>query len=492
MAEGCILALDQGTSGSAAMLFSAEGQILAAADRPLTLTYPQPGWVDQDAEQILRVTREAASAVLGEAGMSWRDLRAVGITNQRETTVVWETRSGKPVAPAIVWQCRRTAEICAELKRSGWTERVRSATGLPIDPYFSGTKIRWLLDRIPDGQRRAEAGDLLFGTIDSWLIWNLTERRVHATDYTNASRTMLFNIHTRAWDADLLGMLNIPAAILPEVRTSSGLFGHLPEGPAILGVAGDQQAALFGQAGYDAGECKNTYGTGAFMVMNAGEEAIRSERGLLTTLAVSGDGAPCYALEGSVFTAGAVVQWLRDGVGLIAGAEESEALAMSVPDTAGVTFVPAFVGLGSPYWDPRARGSIFGLTAGANRAHIVRAALESIAYQSAELLGAMAADAGSSLAALRVDGGGSANAFTMQFQADLIGLPVERPVIRETTALGAAYLAGLAAGFWPDSGALRKRWKLDRRFEPRIDQARREELMATWRRAVSRSLEWAS
>ncbi len=486
-----ILALDQGTGGSAALLFGSDGLPVAMADREIRQFYPQSGWVEQDAMEVLNSTQAVADEVLARAGATWRDVTAVGIANQRETTVVWDRQTGRPVAPAIVWQCRRTADMCAELQRSGWTERVRRKTGLPIDAYFSGTKIRWLLERCQDGQQRAEAGDLLAGTIDSWLIWNLTGRQVHATDYTNASRTMLFNIHERAWDPELLGMLNIPRAMLPEVRRSNSSFGRTAEGLEILGVAGDQQSALFGQTCFEPGGAKNTYGTGAFLLMNTGARPIDSKRGLLTTLAIDGQGNPCYALEGAVFTAGAVVQWLRDGLGLITAASETEALAASVADSGGLSFVPAFTGLGSPYWDPTARGVIVGITAGATRAHLVRAALESIAFQSAELLAAMVADAETAVESLRVDGGGSANGFTMQFQADVIGASVERPKVQETTALGAAYLAGLASGTWPDASVLSRHWQLDRRFDPMIPSDHRVELLATWRRAVERSLHWA-
>ena len=486
-----ILALDQGTSGSAALVVDERGSVVAAFDRPIALTYPQPGWVEADAGEIFEATVAAAEQALSSAGLTWSDCSGVGLANQRETTVLWDRHTGEPAARAIVWQCRRTAELCAELERAGYAAMVRAKTGLPIDPYFSATKIRWLLDHIPNGQARAEAGDLLAGTVDTWLIWKLSGGKAHVTDFTNASRTMLFNVRTRAWDVDLLRLLNIPPAMLPEVRPSTGHFADCLEGPAILGVAGDQQAALFGQACVAAGQCKNTYGTGAFLLMNTGESAIESKHGLLTTIAVGARGRPCYALEGAVFTAGAAVQWLRDSLGLIATAAESETLAMSVPDSGGVFFVPAFAGLGSPHWDPRARGTITGLTGGVGRAHIIRAALEAIAFQTADLLDAMAADLGSRPAALRVDGGGSANDFLMQFQADVAGLTIERPQEQETTALGAAYLAGLAAGVWRDVLEIERLPRLNRRFEPRMPAGERARLLADWHRAVERAKGWA-
>jgi glycerol kinase len=488
----CILALDQGTSGSAALVVDEGGRVLAAADRPIGLVFPQPGWVEANADEITQATVSAAEQALAAAGMTWSDLYGVGIANQRETTVVWDRRTGQPVGPAIVWQCRRTVDICTELARAGHAPMVREKTGLPIDPYFSATKIRWLLDHVPDGQSRAEAGDLLAGTIDSWLIWQLCGRQTHVTDFTNASRTMLFNIHTRAWDPDLLRLLNIPAAVLPDVRPSSGYFGACLNGPPILGVAGDQQAALVGQACLRAGQCKNTYGTGAFLLMNTGASPVHSQHGLLTTLAIGEQGQPCFALEGAVFTAGAAVEWLRDALGLIATAAESERLAASVTDNGGVFFVPALSGLGSPHWDPHARGTIVGLTGGSGRAHLVRATLEAIAFQSADLLEAMSADLGQEPVALRVDGGGSANDFLMQFQADVTGVPVERPEQQETTALGASYLAGLAAGIWRETAEIEQLPRPGRRFEPRMQRAERARLLAEWHRAVDRAKGWAA
>jgi glycerol kinase len=487
-----ILALDQGTGGSVALVVDERGNVFAAADRPLALVFPQPGWVETDADEIVRATLSAAEQALRAAGVGWSDLSGIGLANQRETTVLWERRTGKPAAPAIIWQCRRTADLCAELLRAGHAQTVRAKTGLPIDPYFSATKIRWLLDHVPDGQARADAGELLTGTIDTWLIWQLSGGRAHLTDFTNASRTMLFNIHTRAWDPELLRLLNIPAAMLPEVRPSASSFATSTNGPDILGVAGDQQAALFGQACLAAGQCKHTYGTGAFLLMNTGESAVNSEHGLLTTLAIGERGQSCYALEGAVFTAGAAVQWLRDSLGLIATAAESELLAASVPDSGGVFFVPAFTGLGSPHWDPHARGTIVGLTGGVGRAHLVRATLEAIAFQSADLLQAMAADLGQRPAALRVDGGGAANDFLMQFQADITGIAVERPQQQETTALGAAYLAGLTAGIWRDASEIAQLRRVGRRFEPRLPPAGRDRLLAGWHRAVERAKAWAA
>ena len=485
-----ILALDQGTSGSAAMVVDEHGEIVAARDEPIALAYPQPGWVEADARDILQATSRAADEALRSAGISWSGLAGIGITNQRETTVLWERDGGEPVAPAVVWQCRRTADMCSELSREGHEAMVRSKTGLPIDPYFSGTKLRWLLDHTPDGQARAAAGELLAGTVDSWLTWNMSGGRSHVTDLTNASRTMLFDIHTRTWDADLLHMLNIPPAILPEVRPSSGYFGDTASGVPILGVAGDQQAALFGQACVRPGQSKNTYGTGAFLLMNTGSEAVRSRNGLLTTLAIDGAGAPCYALEGAVFTAGAAVQWLRDSLSLIATAAETEALARAVPDNGGVYFVPAFAGLGSPHWDAAARGTIVGLTGGVRREHLVRATLEAIAFQSADLLSAMAADYGGQATTLRVDGGGSANDFLMQFQADIAGVAVDRPRQQETTALGAAYLAGLAAGVWKDAADIERLPAIGRRFEPIMPAPQRDHLLRQWHRAVERAKGW--
>lgn len=460
-----ILALDQGTTSSRAILFDRSGQPLSIAQKEFRQYYPQPGWVEHDAAEIWQTQLETARAVLEKQGISAAEVAAIGITNQRETAVLWDKRSGRPVCPAIVWQCRRTAPYCDSLKEQGLENMFREKTGLPIDAYFSATKIRWVLQNVPEAAKLAESGNLLFGTVDTWLIWNLTGGQVHATDYSNASRTMLFNIHTLEWDAEVLELLGIPESILPEVRPSSGLFGHsLPAlfGAAIpiAGAAGDQQAALFGQACFSPGAAKNTYGTGCFLLMNTGGEPVSSQNGLITTIAWGLDGRVTYALEGSVFVAGAAIQWLRDGLGLISSAAETEGLCRSVADNCGVYLVPAFVGLGAPYWDPYARGVLTGLTRGANRAHIVRAAVESMAYQTCDVLRAMEQDAGIPLAELRADGGAAANAFLLQFQADITGVPVLRPSTLETTALGAAYLAGLAVGYWSDFAEIRRNWQV--------------------------------
>ena len=483
-----ILALDQGTTSSRAIVFSADGRVVSRAQREITQLYPQPGWVEHDANEILstqlQTAREALSGVIGEVS-------AIGITNQRETTLLWDRATGKPVHNAIVWQDRRTAGQCDDLKAQGLEADWRSKTGLLIDPYFSATKLAWLLEHIPDARLRAEAGELAFGTVDSWLIWNLTGGAVHATDITNASRTLLFNIHTRQWDAEILGTLGIPHAVLPEVKASSAHYGfaaslgRLP----IAGVAGDQHAALFGQACLQAGMAKNTYGTGCFMLLNTGTEAVSSAAGLLTTPAWQLEETVTYALEGSVFMAGAVVQWLRDEMKFFTDAKEVEAMAASVPDNAGVYLVPAFAGLGAPHWDAYARGTIVGLTRGTGRAHIARAGLEAIAYQVRDVLEAMQRDSGVRLEALRVDGGASLNDLLMQFQADILGVPVERPVITETTALGAAYLAGLQTSVF-DLGTIAKSWKLERRFEPRMDASTRDRLYAGWQRATERAKGW--
>ncbi len=484
-----ILALDQGTTSSRAILFDRSGQPLSIAQKEFRQYYPQPGWVEHDAAEIWQTQLETARAVLEKQGISAAEVAAIGITNQRETAVLWDKRSGRPVCPAIVWQCRRTAPYCDSLKEQGLENMFREKTGLPIDAYFSATKIRWVLQNVPEAAKLAESGNLLFGTVDTWLIWNLTGGQVHATDYSNASRTMLFNIHTLEWDAEVLELLGIPESILPEVRPSSGLFGHsLPAlfGAAIpiAGVAGDQQAALFGQACFSPGAAKNTYGTGCFLLMNTGGEPVSSQNGLITTIAWGLDGRVTYALEGSVFVAGAAIQWLRDGLGLISSAAETEGLCRSVADNCGVYLVPAFVGLGAPYWDPYARGVLTGLTRGANRAHIVRAAVESMAYQTCDVLRAMEQDAGIPLAELRADGGAAANAFLLQFQADITGVPVLRPSTLETTALGAAYLAGLAVGYWSDFAEIRRNWQVAEAFSPAISKEEAAGLEAGWRHAV--------
>jgi glycerol kinase len=488
-----ILALDQGTSGSTALLVDRDGRVRARGYAELPQYYPQPGWVEHDPEEIWTTTVTAARAALATAGASGADVAAIGITNQRETTIVWDRATGRPVHRAIVWQCRRTAPLCDALKAAGREAVVRQRTGLVLDAYFSGTKIRWLLDAVPDATRRAEDGALAFGTVDAWLVWKLTGGRVHATDVTNASRTLCLNLDTVDWDDDMLKTLGVPRAMLPRLVASSGVAGEtadlgwLPAGVPIAGIAGDQHAALFGQACYARGSAKNTYGTGCFLLLNTGTSPVRSRAGLLTTLAWKIGGTTTYALEGSVFIAGAAIQWLRDGLGLIERAAESEALATAVPDTGGVYFVPAFVGLGAPYWDMYARGTIVGLTRGTTHAHLVRAALEAIAYQSRDVLEAMTSDAGVAVDALRVDGGATANDFLCQFQADVIGVPVLRPTVIETTALGAAYLAGLGAGLWPSLDALVARWSVERTFTPSMDRTRREALYEGWKRAVDRA-----
>lgn len=489
-----ILALDQGTTSSRAILFDEKSRIAAMAAEEFSQIYPRPGWVEHNPEEIWSSQLQTALRVLAEAGLAWRDVAAIGITNQRETTILWDRKTGKPVANAIVWQCRRTADICRDLRQQGLAEKITAKTGLVVDAYFSATKVKWLLDTIPGLRQRANGGEIAFGTVDSWLAWKLTGGKVHATDYTNASRTMLFNIHQLVWDEEILNWLDIPRAILPEVLPSSGLFGITS--PTVLpgaelpigGVAGDQQAALFGQACFRPGEAKNTYGTGCFMLMNTGENAVASANGLLTTIAWGLErGRVEYALEGSVFIAGAVIQWLRDQLGLLETAAQSEELAREVGDSGGVYLVPAFVGLGAPYWDMEARGMITGLTRGSGRSQIVRAALESIAYQSRDVLAAMEADSGLKLSTLKVDGGAAANDFLMQFQADILDCPVARPEVIETTALGAAYLAGLAVGFWPNKDHIRQTWQLARRFEPEMERPRAEGLYWGWQQAVARA-----
>ncbi|ADU51747.1 glycerol kinase [Thermaerobacter marianensis DSM 12885] len=490
-----VLALDQGTTSSRAILFDRQGSVVAVRNQEFRQIYPRPGWVEHDPLDIWDSQIAVAKAVLKEAGASYADVAAIGVTNQRETTIVWDRATGEPVHNAIVWQDRRTADLCTELKRRGREALFREKTGLVVDPYFSGTKIAWLLDNVPGLRERAQRGEVLFGTVDTWLVWKLTGGRVHVTDYSNASRTLIFNIHTLDWDDELLQELNIPRAMLPEVRPSSQVYGETD--PALLGgaipiagIAGDQQAALFGQACFRPGMAKNTYGTGAFVLMNTGHRPARSEHGLITTVAWGVDGKVEYALEGSIFIAGAVVQWLRDELKIIEKAADTEPLARSVEDTGGVYLVPAFAGLGAPYWDPYARGTIVGITRGTGRAHLARAALESIAYQTRDVLSAMEADSGLTLSALRVDGGAVVNNFLMQFQADLLGVPVDRPVVNETTALGAAYLAGLAVGFWKNREEIEQFWQRDRRFEPAMPEETRERLYAGWKRAVERAKGW--
>lgn len=491
-----IMALDQGTTSSRAIVFDDEGRIVSVAQKEFPQIYPQPGWVEHDPEEIWASQIQVAQEALARAELQASDLAAIGITNQRETTIVWDRKTGRPIHNAIVWQCRRTAPLCDALKARGLEQTIRAKTGLVVDAYFSGTKIAWLLDNVPGARERAERGELAFGTVDTYLIWKLTGGKVHATDYSNASRTMIFNIHTLDWDDELLEALHIPRAILPEVRPSSGIYGmcdpDLLGAPVpIAGVAGDQQAATFGQACFKPGMAKNTYGTGCFLLLNTGDKAVPSQQGLLTTIAWGIDGRITYALEGSIFIAGAAVQWLRDGLGIIASAAETESLAASVADTGGVYFVPAFVGLGAPYWDAYARGIIVGLTRGTTRAHLVRATLEAICYQTRDVVEAMAADAGVPLQTLRVDGGAVANNVLCQLQADLLGVPVQRPVVTETTALGAAYLAGLAVGVWSDQEQIAQQWRIDREFNPGMAPAERDRLYQGWKRAIERARGWA-
>lgn len=486
-----VIALDEGTTSARALLFDEEARVRGVEQVPIQSSYPRDGWVEQDAEQIWQAQASALRRTVEKAQVPVADIAAIGITNQRETTIVWDRRTGEPVAPAIVWQCRRTAETCRSLAEAGHGPAVASRTGLIIDAYFSGTKIAWILDNVPDARRRAEAGELAFGTVDSWLIWKLTGGRVHSIDFSNASRTMLMNLASGEWDESMLELLNIPAAMLPEIHPSCGVVGMTDSSVVgheipIAGVAGDQQAALFGQACFRPGMSKNTYGTGCFLLLHAGRTPPVSQHKLLATSAAAPDGA-AYALEGAIFIAGAAVQWLRDQMGLVESAAESQVLAQSVPDTAGVYMVPAFVGLGAPYWDSEARGLICGLTQAARREHVVRATLESLAYQTRDLVDAMTADSGEQLAELRADGGAAANDFLMQFQADILGVPVVRPASVETTAAGAAFLAGLAVGLWSGTDQIETFWKADRRFEPNMDAGRREELYSGWRRAVERT-----
>ena len=490
-----ILALDQGTTSSRAIVFGHDGRAAAVAQQEFEQIFPQPGHVEHDPEAIWSSQLAVAQAALQQAGLTCQDIAALGITNQRETTILWDRETGKAVANAIVWQSRVTASICDQLKADGLEDTFRQKTGLVVDAYFSGTKIKHLLDSIDGLRSRAEKGEILFGTVDSFLIWRLTGGKCHVTDYSNASRTLIFNIHTLDWDDELLKILDIPRAMLPEVRPSSEVYGETEAelfggSIPIAGNAGDQQAATFGQGCFEPGSAKNTYGTGCFMLLNTGDKPIASENGLLTTIGWGIDGQITYCLEGSVFVAGAVVQWLRDGLNLIDNAAEIEQLAATETDTGGVYLVPAFVGLGAPYWNQNARGAIVGLTRGTNRGHLARAALESMAYQSRDVLDAMQQDAGLELQALKVDGGASANNLLMQFQADLVNTPVQRPVVQETTALGTAYLAGLAVGFWKDRDDVAQNWALDREFQPSMDASRREQLYADWKRAVDRSLDW--
>jgi glycerol kinase len=495
--SGYILALDQGTTSSRAIVFDAQGAIRGIGQREFTQHFPQPGWVEHDPEEIWRSQLMAARDALKAAGVEARELSCAGITNQRETAIVWERSTGRPIHNAIVWQCRRTAPAVEQLRAGGHEPLIRERTGLVADAYFSGTKIAWLLDNVPGARAAAERGDLAFGTVDTWLIWKLTGGAVHATDSTNASRTMLLDLDRMTWDQQMLDLLRVPAAVLPEVRPSVSSFGqvsaeHLGAPVPITGLAGDQQSALFGQACFTPGLAKNTYGTGCFLLLHTGDERVHTDSGLLATAAASPDGRPRYALEGSVFVAGAAVQWLRDGLGLVSSAAESEALAASVPDSGGVVVVPAFTGLGAPHWDMYARGAMFGITRGTSRAHIARATLESIALQSLDVVETMASAAGAPLAELRVDGGAAANDLLMQIQADVLGRPVVRPTLTETTALGAAYLAGLGAGVWPGTDALHRQWQVGRTFTPQMDNAERGALVRRWHQAVERTKGWAS
>ncbi len=492
-----ILALDQGTTSSRAIVFDHDGRIRSTAQREFRQIFPRAGWVEHDPQEIWTSQIGVAVEALAAASLQPRDLAAVGITNQRETPVVWDRKTGQPVANAIVWQDRRTAEACDRLRAEGAERLVREKTGLVIDAYFSGTKVAWILDNVPGARGRAERGELAFGTIDSWVVWQLTGGRLHVTDASNASRTMLYDIRAQRWDDELLRLLRVPAGVLPEVRSSSEVYGEVTtslglSGVKVAGIAGDQQAALFGQMCVAPGLTKNTYGTGCFMLQNTGEKAAASRHQLLTTVAWRRDGRTEYALEGSVFIGGAVVQWLRDGLGLIRSSADVEVLAGSVADNGGVYLVPAFAGLGAPHWDAYARGTLVGLTRGTSAGHLARAALEAIAYQSADLLDAMRKDAGTGLSELRVDGGAARNDLLMQFQADVIGVPVVRPEVTETTALGAAYLAGLAVGFWRTTDEIAHQWRAERRFEPKMKPADARSLRARWERAVERAKGWAA
>lgn len=491
-----IMALDQGTTSSRCILFDRGGNICSVAQKEFRQRYPKPGWVEHDANEIWDTTLEVAREALLKIEAKAEDIAAIGITNQRETTVIWDKETGEPIHNAIVWQCRRTAGIVDELVAAGHGDMIRRKTGLVPDAYFSGTKIKWLLDNVPEARERAERGELLFGTIDCWLIWKLTGGAAHVTDYTNASRTMLYDIHRLCWDEELLKLLDIPACILPEVKPSSCVYGKTVyelfggEIP-VAGAAGDQQSALFGQCCFEPGDMKNTYGTGCFLLMNTGETPVESQNGLITTIAVGIGGKVEYALEGSIFTGGAAVQWLRDELAVLSGAAESIDYARAVPDTAGAYVVPAFTGLGAPYWNQHARGMIVGITRGFSRAHLVRATLESIAYQTCDICEAMENDAKVALTQLRVDGGASANDFLMQFQSDMLGAAVIRPRCIETTALGAAYLAGLAVGYWRDREDVRSNWEVEEEFRPDIDEKRHDELIRGWRKAVKSAIAWA-
>ena len=490
-----VIALDQGTTSSRCILFDQEQNIVGVAQREFTQIYPKPGWVEQDPMEIWSSQSSVMTEVLAQTGIAPTEVAAIGITNQRETTIVWDKATGRPIYNAIVWQCRRTASLCEELKADGaFCDYIKEHTGLLIDAYFSATKLKWILDHVEGARKRAQAGELLFGTVDSWLVWKLTGGKIHVTDYTNASRTMLFDIQNLCWDEEICRRLDIPMEMLPQVCSSSQVYGYANlqglEVP-IAGIAGDQQAALFGQGCFQPGEAKNTYGTGCFLLMNTGEQLCRSQNGLLSTIAIGLGGRVQYALEGSVFVGGAVIQWIRDELRFISESRDAEYYASKVPDTGGVYLVPAFTGLGAPYWDMYARGALVGLTRGTNRDHIIRAAQESIAYQSWDLVDAMEKDTGIPLSVLNADGGASRDKFLMQFQADILNKPVRRPVIRETTALGAALLAGLAAGVWSSQEEVKSRMKTDSLYEPAMDEAKRQKLLRGWHKAVGRSLDWA-
>lgn len=491
-----VMALDQGTTSSRCIIFNEKGLIVSVSQKEFTQIYPKAGWVEHDPVEIWSTQLGVATEAMAKIGISSEDIAAIGITNQRETTVVWDKNTGKPVYNAIVWQCRRTSDIIDGLKAKGLADTFRAKTGLILDAYFSGTKVKWILDNVEGAREEAEKGNLLFGTIDSWLIWNLTKGEVHVTDYSNASRTLLYNIHELKWDEEILAELDIPASMLPEVKPSSHVYGYTTYGLfgkeiPIAGIAGDQQAALFGQCCYEPGTAKNTYGTGCFLLMNTGEKAVESKNGLLTTIAWGLNGKVEYALEGSIFVAGAAIQWLRDELRMLKHAADSEEYAEAVEDTNGVYVVPAFTGLGAPHWDQYARGAIVGLTRGAKKEHLVRATLESLAYQTYDVLKAMEEDSGIKLQALKVDGGACANNFLMQFQSDILGTQVDRPEVIETTALGAAYLAGLAVGYWSNKEDVCQNWAVSRNFEPNMDDEKRNELLAGWHKAVGRSLDWA-
>ena len=491
-----IMALDSGTTSNRCILFNEQGEMCSMAQKEFTQYFPQPGWVEHDAQEIWSTQLEVAKQAMANVGATAADIAAIGITNQRETTIVWDKSTGLPICPAIVWQCRRTSDYCDSLKEKGLTDSFRSKTGLVIDAYFSGTKLRWILENVSGAREKAEKGELLFGTVETWLIWKLTGGKVHVTDYSNASRTMLFNINTLQWDDEILRELNIPKCMLPQVRPSSCVYGNAQAqffgAPIpIAGAAGDQQAALFGQTCFSPGEAKNTYGTGCFMLMNTGEKPVFSRNGLVTTIAWGLDNKVTYALEGSIFVAGAAIQWLRDELRFIESAADSEYMAAKVKDTNGCYVVPAFTGLGAPHWDQYARGAVVGLTRGVNKYHIIRATLDSLCYQTNDVLQAMKADSGIDLAALKVDGGASANNYLMQTQADIIGAPVQRPQCVETTAMGAAYLAGLAVGYWHSIDNIRKNWAIDRTFSPAIDDSQRAKRIKGWNKAVKCAFDWA-